>query len=112
MSDNEIQELDRSIDIAQEILEMGNALERLSNNRDFKAVITHGFFEKEAIRLVHLKSDASMQTAERQTSIMKQMDAIGTLAGYFQLIYRNANLSAKTLEADKNMREALLSSGE
>jgi len=108
MSLSEIQALERNIEDAKEILEMGNALERLSNNRDFKSIITHGFFEKEAIRLVHLKADSNMQTVDRQKSILSQMDSIGALAQYFQTVYFKANQAGKAIAADTETRDELL----
>lgn len=108
MSQSEIQALERNIEDAKEILEMGDALERLSKNRDFRAIITHGFFEKEAIRLVHLKADSNMQTEARQKSILAQMDAIGTLAQYFQTVYHKAGIADKAIIADTEMRDSLL----
>jgi len=111
MINQAIEEIDRNIKEARKFVERGAALQRLMSNKDFKALIQEGYFEKEAVRLVHLKADASMQTAERQASILKQMDAIGSLSDYFVGIRQQAMLAAKAIEADEETREALAEEG-
>lgn len=101
MSNQEIKELEQNIAAAKSMADLGSSLERLRSNRDFKKVITEGYFEKEAIRLVHLKADPSMQTPERQASIVRQMDAIGALNEYFGTVLHQARLAGKSIEADE-----------
>jgi hypothetical protein len=108
---DQLQEIDINIKQAQKIVEQGNALERLRNNVDFKRVISEGYFEQEAVRLVHLKSDPNMQSDERQKSILAQMDAIGSLNQYFQTVFHRASLASKAIEADEQTREELLEEG-
>ena len=57
MSNEAINAIERDIKEARKHVELGDSLERLLNNRDFKKVIVEGYFEKEAARLVHLKAD-------------------------------------------------------
>lgn len=101
MSNQQIQEIEMSIAQSKKMIDLGSALERLRANKDFKKVIQEGYFEKEAIRLVHLKADPSMQTPERQASIIRDMDAIGTLDQYFGSVFHQARLAAKAIEADE-----------
>lgn len=107
----QLQELDANIKEAKKLVTLGAALERLRNNGDFKKVIMDGYFEREAIRLVHLKSDVSMQTPERQASILAQMDAIGNLNQYFTTVLRTADLAKKNIAADEETRDELLAEG-
>lgn len=108
---NQIQEIELNIKQAQKIVELGNALERLRNNSDFKKVISEGYFEQEAVRLVHLKSDQNMQSPDSQKSIIAQIDAIGALNQYFQTVFHRASLAGKAIEADEETREELLAEG-
>lgn len=108
---DQLQEIELNIKQAQKLVDLGNALERLRSNNDFKKVITEGYFEQEAVRLVHLKADQNMQTAERQQSIIAQMDAIGALNQYFQTVFHRASLASKAIEADEQTREELLEEG-
>lgn len=107
--ESQIQQLDRNISESRKLIEMGDALQRLKSNRDFKKVVMEGFFEKEAIRLVHLKADSNMQSAEAQKSIIAQMDAIGALNQYFTTIGQIASLARKSLAYDEEAREELAS---
>lgn len=103
-----IQDIELNIKQAQLLVDTGNALERLRSNRDFKAVVMDGYFEKEAVRLVHLKGDPNMQTPEYQASIIKQMDAIGALNQYFNTVFHRASLAEKAIAADEETRDELL----
>ena len=103
-----IQDIELNIKQAKVLVDTGNALERLRNNHDFKEIINKGYFEQEAIRLVHLKGDPSMQTAEYQDSIIKQMDAIGALNQYFNTVFHRASLAEKAIASDEEARDELL----
>lgn len=106
-----IQEIESNIKQSQKIVEMGSSLERLQNNQDFKRVIMEGYFKQEAIRLVHLRSQASMQTAAMQESINKQIDSIGALSQYFQVIFHQASLASKAIASDEETRDEILAEG-
>lgn len=111
MSIDAIQEIELNISQAKKIVELGDCLERLRNNRDFKKVIQEGYFEQEAVRLVHLKSDISFQTPERQKSILTQIDSIGNLNQYFETVFHQARLASKAIEADEQTRDEILAEG-
>lgn len=108
MSTEQIQEIELNIQEAKKIVAIGDSLERLRHNVDFKKVISEGFFKEEAIRLVHLKADQNMQTPERQQSIIRQMDAIGALNDYFQTLFYRADMAQKAIEADEQARDEIL----
>lgn len=108
MSTQQIEAIEKSIARAKVDIEIGQALERLKRNQDFKKIVLDGYFRDEAIRLVHLKSDPNMTSPEAQRSIVSQMDAIGTLSSYFNTAMQRAALALKTLTADEEMRDELL----
>ena len=108
MSETAIQQIESNIRQAKKVVEFGDAIERLRGNRDFKKVIIEGYFEQEAIRLVHLKADSNMQGTESQKAIVAQMDAIGTLSQYLQTQSTLARMADKAIEADEQAREELL----
>jgi len=105
---NEVQALEASIKRNTALIDLGNSLERLRSNKDFKKVILEAYFEQESIRLVQLKADPSMQKEENQRAILKQMDAIGAVGQYFQTVFHLASLARKSVEADEDMRDELL----
>ena len=103
-----VQQIQANIDRAQEIIKLDKALERLESNQDFKAVIIDGYLEKEAVRLVHLKSDPAMQNPSSQASVTAQIDAIGGLVQYFRTVGQLASIAAKSIAADETERDELL----
>lgn len=103
MSQEQIQAIESNIREAKKFVEQGDALERLRANRDFKKVITEGYFEREAIRLVHLKADPNMQSPDSQKSIIAQMDAIGSLDQYFMAVFAQANMARKAIDSSEEM---------
>lgn len=112
-NDTTVQELESNIREAKKIVELNSALDRLYSNRDFKAVVTEGYFQKEAVRLVHLKADPSMQTPERQASVVAQIDAIGALSSYLRLVAFNGQQAVKAIEgAEEAIAEVLEDKGD
>ena len=111
MSQLELNRIEESIRQAKETVELGKSLDRLFNNQDFKRIILGDYMEKEAIRLVQLKADPSMQTESSQKSILGQIDAIGTLAQYFQTLRFKVSMAEKTIEIDEATRDEMLEEG-
>lgn len=103
----EIERLEHSTQNAKKNLELGNALERLLSNRDFKAVIQHGYFEQEAIRLVHLKSDPAVDSPAKQANILRDIDAIGALSCFLREIDRKADLAKREIADNELMLDEL-----
>lgn len=108
MNINTVQAIEENIRQAKAIAGKGDALERLRQNRDFKAVILDGYFKEEAIRLVHLKADPSMQSPDMQKSIIAQMDAIGSLNQYFTAVNQQSSIARKAIAADEETRDEIL----
>ena len=108
MIKTQIEEIELNIEQAKLIVANGTALDRLRNNRDFKKVIVEGYFEKEAIRLVHMKSDFNLQDEVSQRDIDLDIVAVGRLGKYFNEVLRRADLASKAIEADEQTREELL----
>lgn len=106
-----VQMIDKQIQHSKELVELGKCLERLRSNRDFKKIITEGYLEQESIRLVMLKADYNMQTADKQASVVKQMDSIGTLSQYFDAVRVKAGMAEKAIGFDEDVREQLLEEG-
>lgn len=112
MSIAELQQIELNIQQGKVITALGESLERLLDNRDFKKLISVGYFEQEAIRLVHLKADPNMQGDNQQKSILSQMNAIGSLKQYLLTIETRANMASKAIEADEQMLADLLAEGD
>lgn len=108
MTTSEIKALEDSLEKAKNLVDLGVALDRLKSNRDFQLLITNGYLKDEAIRLVHLKADPNMQTPERQASVIRDIDAIGSFHGYLNLVYSNADRATRQIEIDTVTRDEIL----
>ncbi len=111
MTNDTVKQLEQNIENSKVLVETGAALERLMSNKDFQRVILTGYFKDEAVRLVHLKSDQNMQTPERQTSIVKQIDAVGNLRGYLDYVHYASEQGLKSIEANQATITELLEEG-
>lgn len=99
--EQEIQSVEISIEHAKETVERSKAVGRLIKNKDFKKVVLDGYFEKEAVRLVLLKSDPNWQSAEAQKDIENQMIAIGGFRNYLNTINQLGQMAANALADDE-----------
>jgi len=108
MSNSTVKAIEENIRKSKQVVEAGAALERLMTNRDFKKVILEGYFEQEAIRLVHLKSDQNFQSPDMQRSIIAQMDSIGNVHQYLNLVLFKASQASKNILADEEARDEIL----
>lgn len=111
MINQTVQAIEENIRQAKVIAGVGESLERLRLNRDFQTVILNGYFKEEAIRLVHLKADPSMQSPDMQKSIVSQMDAIGSLNQYFTAVFQQASIARKAIFSDEEARDEILAEG-
>ena len=112
MSDYDLETIELSIKAAKENIALSKSVQRLQKNRDFKSVVLEGFFEREAVRLVLLKADPAMQSAEDQKAIVQQMDAIGAFRQYLGACLHLGRMAEKALEDDEETRAELLAESE
>ena len=111
MSDNQVTEIELNIKEAESLVNLGKALDRLHSNRDFKKLILEGFFKDEAVRLVHLKADPSVQNEKQQAAILRDIDGIGVLRSYFGKIYQQAAMADAAIEDGEKELEELRAEG-
>lgn len=96
MSEQQIAEIEVSMEEAKEAVELGKALDRLNNHPDFKLIIRDGYLRDEAVRLVHLKSDPNMQGENQQRHVDRDIMGIGALLNYFRKI-QHISMQANSL---------------
>ena len=111
MSNEQLEQIEISIEQAQEAVALKRALNNLLKNKDFESIISIGYFEKEASRLVLLKADASMAKDSDQNLILKSIDSIGFLRQYFTTIMQLGRMAERSIEEDQLTREELLAEG-
>lgn len=108
MTQDTVRLLEESIQRDRQHVELAKALERLKSNRDFKLLVLESYLEKEAIRLVHLKADPSMQSPQSQASVITQIDAIGGLLSYFHTVAQLSDMAVKSIEQAEFTRDEFL----
>jgi len=106
--ENQVQEIEISIEQAKHLISNKDALSRLINNADFKKIITEGYFEKEASRLVLLKADQTMQDDKDQALLLKAIDSVGFFRQYSSEIMRLGRQDEKDLKDAEEVREEIL----
>lgn len=104
----ELREIELDIAQADESIALLEDLMKLEKNRSFKKVILEGYFEKEAVRLVHLKADPEFQTEERQAELMKAIDAIGSLRNFFRAVYQIGRMAEKAKADHEEARNEIM----
>jgi hypothetical protein len=106
--DQELAQVEVSIEQAKTNIERSAALDRLKENKDFKEIILEGYFEREASRLVLLKADPNVQEEKEQAQIQKMIDSIGYLRQYLNMIYQFGSMAENALEQHEKTREDIL----
>jgi len=106
--EEQIQQVELSIEQAQGLIDRMQAMNRLRVNADFQKVIEEGYFQHEASRAVLLRADPTMQTKEKQKNVDNVITSIGGLYQYFITVIRQGNMALKSIEEDKFAREELL----
>ena len=107
MIDQDIQQVEIDIEKARAAIQKMEALDRLYNNRDFKELITDGYFIKEASRCVLLKGDLNINE-ETRDHCDRMINGIGLLRGYFQQVNYFGQQAQAAMEDYEEAREELL----
>lgn len=81
-NDQQIQQVEVTIQQLKEIVEVKNAILRLEQNRDFKKIFLEGYFKEEAARLALLTRTGNPQIDVQE--VFKDIEAIGGLASYLR----------------------------
>lgn len=107
-TDEQLQQIEITIETAKEAVAMAKALDELTRNRNFKKLITEGYFEKESVRAVMLKADPEMQSPEAQADLNKTIDSIGELRQYFVKVNQLGRQAQAAINANEEAREEIL----
>lgn len=77
----EIQHVELSLEEAKKIVEFGEALSRLEQNRDFQKVMFDGYFGDESRRLAFLLAEPNLNREQRE-DVIADLRAVGSLRQY------------------------------
>lgn len=107
-AEQQLQQVEISMEKAKEAVALADALERLHDNKDFKLVFTENYFKNEAARAVLFKGDNVTQNEVQQADIDRVIAGIGALYAHFNDIFQQGNMAQQALHADANTREEIL----
>ena len=97
-----VEELHQRREELKEFSARAEALTRLQNNADFKLVVTDGYMEDEAIRLVHLLGDARFNSDDKKAAyredFQERMIGIARLSEYFRSIFQLSGQAQRELD--------------
>lgn len=107
-NEQQMAQIEMSIEAAQKRIEDAAALDRLYKNPDFKRIFLDGYFRDEASRTVLLKADPSMQGEQEQKDCNNIIMAIGMLRQHFAKVFAIGEQAEYAIEADRETREEML----
>lgn len=108
-NEDQLSGLDKSIQENRLRIQLADAVKRLKSNPDFKLVVINGYLQSEAVRLVHLKADPSVESdKDKQENIDADISAIGRFNQYLSNLVVTGNMAKKTLADDEDTRQELL----
>lgn len=114
LNNSPLQEIQISIDGAKKLQALGDALNRLEKNKDFKLVIGTGYLEDEVQRLVGLLSEVSEdKNAPAQLGgmskdkIVSQLQGIAHFAAFLREVGRKTENIGATVQAYEQEQELL-----
>lgn len=97
-----IDQVERTIAADKAAIEMRDVALKLTTNRDYKKVITQGYFTDEAVRLVGLSADPNLTDAGRE-DVIRSIQAISYLQQYLRTLILTGNLAERDLEEQEDL---------
>lgn len=103
--EQQLQQIELSIEDARELVERREILRRLEANPDFQKLIKTEYLEKESIRLVHSYGHPAF--ARNQGDIQKDMIGIGSLISFLNTVHQTGEMAADTIAQHEELRAEL-----
>lgn len=107
---SQIQEVELSIEQAKGLIARKDQALKLTDNKDFKALVLQGYFVDEAARLALLSSDP-MLDAEQRADVMQGILALGYFKRYMSGIIQFGRMAEGDLKAHTETLSELHSEG-
>ena len=105
---SEVTELNKQLESSRELVELKNAVLRLSDNKDFRELVILGFCRDEAAANVKLSGNMHMEKDNRDNAL-----AIAQAAGHFerymsQMMVEGMNAERIIPQIEKQLQELLI----
>lgn len=107
--ENDISEVELTIKQAKDAIALKDAVVKLSNNREFRKIITEGYFKNEAARLTHLFSDPTILLNNQQEMVRNDLLGIGGLERYLRVLVQQGNAAQDALMEQEETLDELRS---
>jgi len=105
MSQNDIEQIELSIEAAKEMVEKARMARQLAENPAFKKLILEGYFVDEAARLAHLFSDPNIP-AEHREYVKNDLLAVGGLKRFLSTLVRLGDMAEREIaDAELELEE-------
>jgi hypothetical protein len=101
MSEVTVQQLETQRESIQQAIEMRQAVQRLTQNADFRKVINEQFMVKECARYAQASADPAL-TERNQKDALAIAQASGHLKRYLSVLIQMGNAAENELEAINN----------
>ena len=108
---HDIQTLELTKEQAQKKIERMTRLERLTKNRDWKALIDDELFNEYAKQLVLLKSDPALREEADQADLELEIQMVGRFRLFLQSIFQEGRMAEKSIKDADAMIEDLRAEG-
>lgn len=98
MSEVTIEQMQESIDNYRGVVELGDALERLYDNKDFQKVIVEGYMRDHASDLAVICNDMRFPKEKREETI-DLLKGISCFSQFLQVTFQKANAAQGQIDA-------------
>ena len=96
----QIQQVELSIDDARNAISKMKCLNRLRDNKDFQELFEEDYLIQEASRVVLMKAHVSMDNPASQERLSNQIIAIGWFRNYLSTVIGYGQQAQKAIDAD------------
>lgn len=96
---SEIEQLELAVDKAREMVERRDMVLKLSKNREFRKIMSEGYFVDEAARLVAISGELAHKP--HRDEIFDSIKAISHVRQYFSDIVRLGNIAENEIDSSE-----------
>lgn len=97
MLDNQIEEIELSIEEAKKMVAVRDSLYKLMNNRDWRKIIEERYLKDEAVRLTGLVGDNSPRVLEMREEIIISLQGISKFRQFLQDTIRMGDMAENSI---------------
>lgn len=103
--EEQVQEIEVSMEEAKKVLALGEAIKRLRTNPDYKLVVTEEYFLQEASRLTMLTAEPNFDDT-RKANVQAAIRGIGEFRQFLMILERNAEMAREAIyQAEQALHE-------